>query len=487
MAQMAQQQGRKPQGVYVLILSHALTGHITHFLRIGRFLLDRGWPVGLLGPTSHRARIEAAGIEFFQLRGLADLDEDKLFCRRRGGASEYAKLPPHERAFLDTKTQVLDTIPDQWGSIKETLAALNARGGVGKVVVICDPFVYGYLPLKQGAALPDGVAEPRSLCVSVCPPLIRGAGKVPFGFPFPYDPSPPGAALAEVLWQRWAAMSAPLAAALDGRILEAGAAEGLGGEVMFAGHNYAVHEAILHLGLPSLEYPRDDWPAGFQFVGVFPPEDKVVGGSGSDDDDDGDDETAHVPWWGDFVANASLPRDDPARKRVVLVTQGTVQTDLTELVVPTMRAAAELRGQEGEFVLVAILCRKGAALPEGAEVPTNARVVDYLRYGAVLPYVDVWVQNAGYGAVMQAIAAGIPVVAAGEGQDKAENGRRIAWSGIGVDLTTERPSPEQVKNGVLEVLAEARYRDRVLEMQKEAANFPVADIIDREVQNLARD
>ncbi|KAL8388143.1 hypothetical protein RB595_009429 [Gaeumannomyces hyphopodioides] len=487
MAQMAQEQGRTPQGVYVLILSHALTGHITHFLRIGRFLLGRGWPVGLLGPTSHRARIEAAGIEFFQLRGLADLDEDRLFCRG-DASSEYARLPAHERAFLDTKTQVLDTVPDQWDSIKETLVALHARGGGGgggggvrKVVVICDPFVYGYLPLKHGAALPDGVAEPRSLCVSVCPPLIRGAGKVPFGFPFPYDPSPAGAALAEVLWQRWAAMSAPLAAMLDGKILEAGAARGMGSEVLFAGHNYAVHEAILHLGLPSLEYPRDDWPTGFQFVGVFPPDDKVGGPEGDDD------ETAHVPWWGDFVANASLPRDDPARKRVVLVTQGTVQTDLTELVVPTMRAAAELQGQEREFVLVAILCRKGAALPDGTEVPANARVVDYLRYGAVLPYVDVWVHNAGYGAVMQAIAAGIPVVAAGEGQDKAENGRRIAWSGIGVDLATERPSPEQVRKGVLDVLTEARYRDRVLEMQKEAAKFPVADIVDKEVRNLARD
>ena len=190
-----------------------------------------------------------------------------------------------------------------------------------------------------------------------------------------------------------------------------------------------------------------------------------------------------MPWWDGFVANAALPRDDPARKRVILVTQGTVQTDLTELVAPTLRAAAELP----DYIFVAILCRKGATLPDGTDVPANARVVDYLRYGAVLPYVDVWVQNAGYGAVMQAIAAGIPVVAAGEGQDKAENGRRIAWSGIGVDLATERPSPEQVKKGVLDVLTEARYRDKVLAMQKEAAGFSLADLVDSEVRNLATD
>ncbi|KLU83895.1 hypothetical protein MAPG_02944 [Magnaporthiopsis poae ATCC 64411] len=59
-----------PQGVYVLMLSHALTGHITHFLRIGRFLLSRGWPVGLLGSTPHRARIEAAGIERIAWSGI---------------------------------------------------------------------------------------------------------------------------------------------------------------------------------------------------------------------------------------------------------------------------------------------------------------------------------------------------------------------------------------------------------------------------------
>ena len=73
------------------------------------------------------------------------------------------------------------------------------------------------------------------------------------------------------------------------------------------------------------------------------------------------------------------------------------------------------------------------------------------------PKDDVLVTNGGYGTVNQALSYGVPIVAAGETEDKPDVGARVAWSGAGIDLQTNRPVPESTQAAVRSVLDEPRY------------------------------
>jgi UDP:flavonoid glycosyltransferase YjiC (YdhE family) len=55
---------------------------------------------------------------------------------------------------------------------------------------------------------------------------------------------------------------------------------------------------------------------------------------------------------------------------------------------------------------------------------------------------------------------GVPLVTAGRTEDKIEVTARVAWSGVGIDLHTDRPTAEQVRDAVRRVLAEPTFRER---------------------------
>src|SRR5467141_1115378 len=62
---------------------------------------------------------------------------------------------------------------------------------------------------------------------------------------------------------------------------------------------------------------------------------------------------------------------------------------------------------------------------------------------------------------------GIPLVTAGLTEDKADVNARIAWSGVGIDLATNEPSPQALREAVRTVLAKPNYRWRAWLMAEE--------------------
>ena len=67
----------------------------------------------------------------------------------------------------------------------------------------------------------------------------------------------------------------------------------------------------------------------------------------------------------------------------------------------------------------------------GFPLPPNTYVAEYLPHDVLLPKVDVMVTNGGYGAVQRALSTGVPLVVAGDTEDKPEVAARVAWSGAG--------------------------------------------------------
>ena len=147
---------------------------------------------------------------------------------------------------------------------------------------------------------------------------------------------------------------------------------------------------------------------------------------------------------------------------MILVNQGTVATEPHELLRPALTALAD------EDVLV-VAVTGGRHPGDLGRVPANARVERFIPFERLLPYVSVLVTNGGFGAVQLALAAGVPIVAAGQTEDKIEVSARVGWSGVGINLRTQTPRQDFITAAVRQVLEDPRYRIRAQELQAEIA------------------
>ncbi|MBD2385778.1 glycosyltransferase [Cylindrospermum sp. FACHB-282] len=93
-------------------------------------------------------------------------------------------------------------------------------------------------------------------------------------------------------------------------------------------------------------------------------------------------------------------------------------------------------------------------------IPKNVRLEPFIPHYHLLPYVDVMVTNGGYNGVQIALANGVPMVAAGQTEEKPEICTRIEWAGVGINLQTNTPTPTQIKKAVKRILASPEYRHR---------------------------
>jgi UDP:flavonoid glycosyltransferase YjiC (YdhE family) len=174
-------------------------------------------------------------------------------------------------------------------------------------------------------------------------------------------------------------------------------------------------------------------------------------------------------WWAELDGTRPL----------VHVTQGTIDNhDLNRLIRPTIQALAESD--------VDVVVSTGGRPAEGiGTVPGNVRVAEYLPYDLLLARTDVFVTNGGFGGVQSALAAGVPVVVAGDTEDKPEVAARVGWSGAGINLRTGTPTPDAVGAAVRTVLADERYRARARALAAALASYNALAIVEDELARAA--
>jgi UDP:flavonoid glycosyltransferase YjiC (YdhE family) len=66
---------------------------------------------------------------------------------------------------------------------------------------------------------------------------------------------------------------------------------------------------------------------------------------------------------------------------------------------------------------------------------------------------------------------GIPLVTAGLTEDKADVNARIQWSGVGIDLATNQPTPQALREAIRTVLDKPNHRSRASRMAEEFAGI----------------
>ncbi|WP_232547984.1 glycosyltransferase [Propioniciclava soli] len=219
------------------------------------------------------------------------------------------------------------------------------------------------------------------------------------------------------------------------------------GPVLQANQSPHLH---LHAAVPGFEYPRAHLPAHVHFIGAiqpFRPE-----------------PFEPPPGWAELVAG---------RRRLAVITQGTLRDDPRELIRPALRALARLD------VDVLVLTSRPSEAPPGVTAA-------YVPYEQALPHASVLLTNGGFTGVTMALAHGVPVVQAGVTEEKSDIGARVAWSGAGVRLGTSRPSARAVRRAVRRVLEDPQYATRAAVLQEEFARYDSGQLAITLLEDLIR-
>ena len=118
--------------------------------------------------------------------------------------------------------------------------------------------------------------------------------------------------------------------------------------------------------------------------------------------------------------------------------------------------------------------------------PLNVRIERFVPQAGILPYVDVVVSHGGSGSVLGALAYGRPLVVLPIGADQPLNAERIVALGVGRALNAAESTPDEVRDAVASVLADASYREAAGRVADEIASLPSADVVVGLLEGLVR-
>jgi MGT family glycosyltransferase len=404
----------------IIIASVPIHGHVTPLLAIAQQFVERGDDVRFITGARFAEQVTTRGATHISLPPDADYDEGLLTA-----FPERTQLRGLKAIAFDAENVFAKPSKSQYRAL------LDAHRERPADAVLFDPALWGAWYM---AAQPRPTRPAMVMC-GVIPLGVQSRDTAPFGMGLP-----------PARWlnrPRNAALYALTRRVLAGtnRTLNDIHREVHGTEMPTDLLNWARDfDANVQFTVEAFEYPRSDAPQ-LHFVGPL----SATGSS------------APLPHWWDEL---------DGKRPVVHVTQGTVANDdYDQLIAPTLRALAD----EDVTVVVATGGRPVDSLPP---LPANARAAEFLPYDELLPRTAVYVTNGGYGGVHYALRYGVPIVATGGKEDKPEVGARVAWSGVGRRIRSERPKPAALRRAILDVLNQPRYRQASKRMAADLAAAP---------------
>jgi len=201
-------------------------------------------------------------------------------------------------------------------------------------------------------------------------------------------------------------------------------------------------DLLLQSGTPSFEYDRSDLRKNIHFIGPL------------------------LPYTKQTIRHYQLPDQYRNFKNRILVTQGTVETDVEKIIVPTLEAF------KGTNVLV-IATTGGSRTQDLREryPHSNILIEDFIPFNDIMPLCNAYVTNGGYGGVLIGIQNRLPMVVAGVHEGKNEINARIGYFKLGINLKTEKPSPSQIKANVEIIFRNPVYRNNVARLAEEFEEY----------------
>ncbi len=423
---------------HLLFVATPIYGHFAPLRSIAADLIGRGHQATFITGTSSEDAARSTGAHFVPFHGAADINIEKFIAQR-------ADMPPGPGQINhDMMNVFIDPMPVQHELIQRELAAAAGE----PVVLITDSWATGGWPVALGA---PGMRPAATIGIGVSVLTALSTDAAPFGLGLPPDATPAGRARNAEVNAGYREAMAPTQSHLQQTLTTLGVT----GRVPFFFDCLAGSpDRTLQLCPEGFEYPRPDAPSGVRFIGPLPADPPAA--------------DVQLPaWWAD-VENA---------EQVIVVSQGTVANqDTTALFEPALRALANL-----DALVVLTTGHDGPVL---IDVPDNARVAGFVPFDLLLPHTNVLVTNAGYGGVLKALSHGVPMVVAGDTEDKPEVTARVAWSGTGINLGTGHPDDDTIGHAVRTILTDPSYTQAAQRLQTEIGDHHPFDEIAAQIDEL---
>lgn len=274
-------------------------------------------------------------------------------------------------------------MPSYLESLRSALASIRRTNPDREVVILIDVFHPGIVPLKLGAELPEGYDTlPKTLGISIVPPIFSTTDRGNCGFGLPYDDSESARMRNIALCELFRVACEPVVDATNAALRTCGIMRPI--DEVWTGEfaklprlpvDYGImcHDTTLQMCIPSLEYPIKEFPPNFRFGGTLPPKAMPAGFEMPEMFRHVVENSHHSEAW----------KSVAGRKRIVTVAQGTLAVDYSDLIIPTIRGLAS----RDDLIVIVILGVREASLSEEfpAGLPTNTIVVDYFPYGKTSP------------------------------------------------------------------------------------------------------
>ncbi len=386
----------------ILVITVPIDGHFNPFIPIIAKLVKNGNDVTCLAGRKFQNRVENTGAAFLPppLKWDTSIKETYDVFPELRNKSGLAQLK------LYIKLVMFDPIPDLIDELKVVIDNFQPD------VIISDTF------LIVGSWVTEFYNIP-GVRISVLPLSIPGKNIPPFGLGLL-----PGKSLFSKLRIKF--LQLLLNKLLFNNIQK------YGDEIRFKiglpplGKSFVKKEfenadLFLHTSIPDFEYPREEFPEGFRFIGpiITPP----------------DINYKKPDWW------PEIEKDVP----VVLINQGTVSKNYDDLILPAIEAL-----KNENIIVIAVPVKEGEIM----NLPGNVHTEHYIPFGNLLPDIDLLITNGGFGGTQNALAYGIPIIIAGATEDKMEVAARLEYSGAGINLRKQKPASKDILKAYRKIMSD---------------------------------
>lgn len=423
----------------ILIATVPFSGHFNPLTAVAARLHEQGHEVRWYSAPSLVPRVEALGVAAEPYRRAVEVSDDNVAELH----PERAKLKGPKRLSFDFARVFTDNIPAQVTDLTDLHNAWPFER------LVCDAAFFAASILGPKLDVPVHTVSPGPSLVpshDVPPPFfgLRPARHI-------FDRLVHSVIKAMVESTMKEGLVTFNQARAEARLAPLKAGQVLGAVEAIAQRTYQV-------GIPQVEFPRTDLPAGFEYVGALLP--RVTG-------------TATHP---------ALDRITTWPGRVVVVSQGTVDNrDHDKLLVPALEALAR-----DDVLVVAVTGGSGTDTLRRRFTSPNVIIADHIDFATLFPHTDLFVCNGGNGSVLLALAHGVPLVLAGTREGKNDINARLAWNGLAVDLRTEHPKPTTIARAAASVLDDTTMRDRVARVSDQLAAYDSVDLVTRGILSSVR-
>ncbi|KAH6605774.1 glycosyltransferase family 1 protein [Trichoderma cornu-damae] len=419
-----------------LLHSHFPAGHVYPMQAIAQALVDRGHDVVWLASADNEAHVAATGASFSETRAIAAIDAPFIKENSTGLL---------DRQFHRLKSRVVAQVADY----RDVLSKFPADA------LLVDVFPHGARALHELGEIP----------------VYATLGVIPFytsraAAPLPLSGNcPPTSWLGLIqnclrqLINQWILLPLFLAPVLNRQRQTLGLKKLPFGEPA----ECFTYSPFLHIQASSstLEFCQGPKPRQHgkrvAYVGSLVRQSPTT-------------PTQLPSWWEDVVSHC----------RVVGITQGTLAMDPISLIIPSVQAL-----KDDSSLLLVVISPHSTDIEAQVGKAANVRYANWLPYHLLLPQLCLLITNGGYGSITQALSHGVPLLCAGQTEDKKDTAARVAWCGAGIDLKTDSPAPDQVKAAAKKILSDESHATRAKHLGKELNELGGAQMASDLLEELA--